>query len=175
MIPGGMSAIRTFLGASVKAPVSRIDLPGALSREIQKMSFEVYTGLPTVTYHGLTKTGSDPRPQSFVATPILGFAQPVCCPVTGGAAIIWPPGNVAVVEADGVADGGALGVKPHPDAALRSSKDPLSAVRPFRNLDLISMASFGWRCPGRDLVLHRICDFASQALPLRHRLAWPKG
>jgi hypothetical protein len=40
-VPAGMEAILTFFVVSVKAPASKIDCPGAVSRDVQKMVFEV--------------------------------------------------------------------------------------------------------------------------------------
>ena len=40
-VPGGMKAIRAVFAASVKAPASKIDCPGAVSRDVQKTAFEV--------------------------------------------------------------------------------------------------------------------------------------
>ena len=41
VVPDGMNAIRALLLASVKAPLSKTDSPGAVSREIQKTALVV--------------------------------------------------------------------------------------------------------------------------------------
>jgi hypothetical protein len=84
----------------------------------------------------------DPTPQSFVAVPVFGFVHPVSICVVGGAAIIWPPGETAVVEEDCVG-GGALSVKPQPEIAQRSIRDPASVAMTLRNVDLIFISKQG--------------------------------
>ena len=41
VVPGGIKAILAVFVASVNAPVSKIDCPGFVSRDVQKMVFEV--------------------------------------------------------------------------------------------------------------------------------------
>ena len=40
-VPGGIKANRAVFAASVKAPASKIDCPGLVSRYVQKTAFEV--------------------------------------------------------------------------------------------------------------------------------------